>query len=75
MNLPVDFEDRLAVLGVLVGAFVIVVALGTLLGTPWTTTGSTSVVIVQLVGVVATIAIGVALIVITYADDPGDVLP
>jgi hypothetical protein len=75
MNLPVDFEDRLAVLGVLVGAFVIVVGLGTLLGTPWTTTGSTSVVIVQLVGVVATIAIGVALIVITYADDPGDVLP
>jgi hypothetical protein len=75
MDMAIDFEDRLALLGVLVGAFVIVVGLGTLLGTPWTTAASTSAVVVQLLGIVATIAVGVVLIVVTYADDPGELLP
>jgi hypothetical protein len=75
MDSPINFEDRLSVLGVLVGGFVIVAGLGTLLGAPWTTAGSTSVLLVQLVGIVATVAIGVLLVIITYADDPGAVLP
>lgn len=75
MDTAIDFEDNLAILGVLVGAFVVVVGLGTLLGQPWTTTENTSAVVVQLVGIVATIAIGVLLIVLTYADDPGELLP
>lgn len=75
MDLAIDFEDRLAMLGVLVGGFVIVVGLGTLLGTPWTTTGSTLAVVVQMVGIVATVAVGIALIVVTYADEPGELLP
>jgi hypothetical protein len=75
MDTAIDFEDRLSVLGVLVGAFVVVVGLGTLLGQPWTTSESTSAVVVQLLGIVATIAIGLLLIVITYADDPGEILP
>jgi hypothetical protein len=75
MDIPIDFEDRLAVLGVLAGAFVIVVGLGTLLGLPWTTTESTTAAVIQLVGIVANIAIGAVLIVITYADEPGELLP
>jgi len=75
MDMAIDFEDRLSVLGVLVGAFVVVVGLGTLLGQPWTTSESSSAVVVQLLGIVATIAIGLLLIVITYADDPGEILP
>jgi len=75
MDSPINFEDRLSVLGVLVGGFVIVAGLGTLLGAPWSTTASTSVLLVQMVGIVATVAIGVLLVVITYADDPGAVLP
>lgn len=75
MDTAIDFEDSLAILGVLVGAFVIVVGLGTLLGQPWTTTENTSAVVVQMVGILATIAIGVLLVVITYADEPGELLP
>jgi len=73
--MDIEFEDRLAVLGVLVGGFVIVVGLGTLLGQPWTTNGNTAAVVVQLVGIIATIAVGGLLIVITYADEPGELLP
>jgi hypothetical protein len=75
MDTAIDFEDNLAILGVLVGAFVVVVGLGTLLGQPWTTTENTSAVVVQMVGILATIGIGVLLIVLTYADDPGELLP
>lgn len=75
MDTAIEFEDNLAVLGVLAGAFVIVVGLGTLLGQPWTTTESTSAALVQMVGILATIAIGVVLIVLTYADEPGELLP
>ncbi|ERH08992.1 MAG: hypothetical protein J07HX64_00744 [halophilic archaeon J07HX64] len=75
MDSPINFEDRLSVLGVLVGGFVIVVGFGTLLGAPWTTAVNTSVLLVQLLGIVATIAIGVVLVLVTYADDPGEILP
>jgi len=75
MDLNIDFEDRLAVLGVLAGAFVIVVALGTLLGMPWTTTENTVVALVQIVGILVTIAVGALIIVLTYADEPGAYLP
>lgn len=69
-----SFDDSLAVLGVLVGGFVVVVGLGTLLGLPWTSTDSTAAVAAQMVGIVATIAIGLLLVFLTYADDPGGVL-
>jgi len=75
MDSPINFEDRLSVLGVLVGGFVVITGLGTLLGAPWATAASTPVLLVQLLGIVATVIIGVLLIVITYADDPGAVLP
>ena len=75
MDTTIDFEDNLAILGVLVGGFVVVVGLGTLLGQPWTTTESTSAVVVQLVGIVTMVAIGLLLIIITYADKPGELLP
>ena len=75
MDTAIDFEDNLAILGVLVGGFVVVVGLGTLLGQPWTTTESTSAVVVQLVGIVTMVAIGLLLIIITYADEPGELLP
>jgi len=75
MAIDLDFDDRLAVLGVLAGAFVIVVALGVLLGMPWTTTDNTTAALVQVVGIVATIAVGVLLILLTYADEPGAYLP
>lgn len=70
----IDFQDRLAVIGVFLGGFVILAALGTLLGLPWTTTENTAAAAVQMVGIVATIAVGVALLLVTYADEPGESL-
>jgi uridylate kinase len=69
-----SFDDSLAVLGVLVGGFVVVVGLGTLLGLPWTSTDSTAAAAAQMVGIVVTIAIGLLLVFLTYADDPGEAL-
>lgn len=66
-----NVEDRLTAIGVGLGAFVIIAGLGTLLGLPWTTTEDTAAAAVQMVGIVVTIAIGVVLIALTYADEPG----
>jgi len=66
-----DIEDRLTAVGVVLGVFVIVAGLGTLLGLPWTTTEDTAAAAIQMVGIVVTIAIGVVLLGLTYADEPG----
>jgi uncharacterized membrane protein len=55
------FADRLELLGVATGVFLVAVALGTVAGTPWATSGSTAVSIVQLLGVLGMVAIGVSL--------------
>lgn len=70
-----EFEDRLELLGVLAGGFVVVVALGTLLGLPWTTTDNTTAALIQVVGIVATIAVGVTLVAVTYDGTVSDALP
>lgn len=62
----IGVTDKLEVLGVLVGAFLVVTALGTLLGTPWVYNDDPLVVAIQLVGVVAMIAIGVGLAWLVY---------
>jgi hypothetical protein len=63
-----EFQDRLEVLGVLAGAFVVVVTLSTLVGLPWTTTEFTTAAIVQVIGIFLTLAFGVAVIVFTRTD-------
>lgn len=63
----IQFEDRLEPLGIAAGAVLVVMALGTLLGTPWATAGSTVVAVLQLVGVLVTAAIGVALAWLSYS--------
>lgn len=59
MNL---FADRLDLIGVLAGVFLVLVAAGTAAGTPWTHSGGTVVMILQLIGIVATAAIGIGLV-------------
>ena len=59
MNL---FADRLDILGVLAGVFLVLVAIGTAAGQPWQYSGGTVVMIVQIFGVIATAAIGVVLV-------------
>lgn len=56
-----DFEDRLEPLGIALGAFLVLVGLGTLVGMPWTLGISAGAVILQLVGIVALLGLGVGL--------------
>jgi hypothetical protein len=55
------FEDRLDVFGVLAGAFVALVGLGTLVGMPWQYGGGTVVAAFQILGALAAVGIGVGL--------------
>lgn len=69
------YEDKLEVLGILAGGFIILVALGTLLEPPWTTNEATGAAIVQTLGVFVSIAVGLLLIQFTYSGDLRDHLP
>lgn len=67
--------DKLEVLGVLAGGFVILVALGTLLEPPWATNEATGAAIVQTLGIFLSIAVGLVLIQFTYSGDLRDLVP
>jgi hypothetical protein len=61
-----DVEDRLEPLGILVGVILVLMALGTVVGTPWTTNASVVATLIQFVGIVAMIGVGVALARLSY---------
>ena len=61
-----DFEDRLEPIGVAVGALLVLMGLGTLVGAPWATSDSGLATAIQLVGVALTIAVGVGLARLSY---------
>jgi predicted membrane-bound spermidine synthase len=71
MNTP-NFEDRLEWLGILVGAFVIVVGIGSLSGLPWTTAESTLAAGIQVVGIFGIISVGIVLVLFAYTGDVTD---
>ncbi|NIB98309.1 hypothetical protein [Halobacterium sp. R2-5] len=56
------FADTLDVYGVLVGAFVALVGIGSLVGMPWQHANSAGVTVLQVVGSLAAVALGVALV-------------
>jgi len=55
------FADRLEPFGIATGAFLVLVAIGTVAGMPWRTNVSTLVSIGQLLGVLGTALIGLGL--------------
>ena len=63
-----EFEDTLEPLGTVVGSLVVLGALGTLAGMPWTTNPDLAAVALQLVGILLTIALGVALVWFSLSD-------
>lgn len=75
MPLGIEFEDRLAVIGTLLGVLVAFIALLTLVGLPWTTTENTVAALIQVVGIVATIAIGAVLVIVAYFEEPAEAIP
>jgi hypothetical protein len=62
-----DFEDQLEPLGILAGALLVIFGLGTIAGLPWETKPIAPF-LLQLVGVVAMIAIGAALVWISRSE-------
>lgn len=68
-------DETMAVLGLLVGAIVVLIGLGTLLGQPWSTAEGTLVALVQLLGILATIAVGVLVAMIAQKKNPFDYVP
>lgn len=61
------FADRLDALGVLVGVFVALVGLGTLVGMPWQYGSSTVTMVLQILGALATVALGAGLVWLTHS--------
>lgn len=68
MNDTSRFADRLEPVGIAAGVLLILVALGTLAGTPWTTKGDAIASVIQVVGVIGTAAIGAGLIWLSRTD-------
>ena len=71
----IEFDDRLELLGALTGGFVVLMALVTLVGGPWATNENTLAIVVQLLGLVITVAIGVCLVLVVYSGDVDELLP
>lgn len=72
---PFGYEDKLELIGLLAGGFVIIVALGTLLEPPWTTNEQTGAAIVQSIGVVLSVLVGIAMIHFTHSGGLRALLP
>ena len=62
--------DRLAQVGVAVGAFLVLYALGTLLGAPWATQPDVGALVVRLLGVLGVAALGIGLVWLTLSEKP-----
>jgi hypothetical protein len=60
------FDDTLELLGLLGGGFVVVVALGTLIGTPWSSVRTGGIGLIQTLGVLPTLLVGLGTIAIAY---------
>lgn len=68
MNVTNRFSDLLEPVGIAVGVLLVLVALGTLAGAPWATKGNAVAAVIQVVGVVATAAIGAFLVWLSRTD-------
>jgi hypothetical protein len=65
----ISFEDKLEPLGILTGVLLVLIGLGTLIGQPWATANSSVALVLQGIGIVVTLAIGVALVRLSYVSN------
>lgn len=68
MNVP-NVEDKLELLGVLVGAYILFTVVGMVVGQPWSTAQSGVVALLQIVGILATAAVAVFLVLIARGEN------
>lgn len=64
-----DFQDTLEPLGIGVGALLVLVGVGTLVGQPWATLNSTGALVLQLLGILALFAVGAGLAWLSYSGE------
>lgn len=62
MNVTDRFDDRLEPIGMAVGVLLVLVGLGTIVGFPWATKGGALPAVLQVLGAVATAAVGAGLV-------------
>jgi len=70
-----SFDDKLELLGVLAGAFLVIMGLATVASVPWATTENTAAALVQVIGILTVFALAAVLIAITYSGNTEDLLP
>lgn len=64
----VEFADRLEVVGLVAGVFLVVVGLATIAGAPWTHKASIGASVLQVVGALGTAGIGAGLVWLTRTE-------
>lgn len=62
MSVTDRFDDRLEPIGIGVGVLLVLVGLATVAGTPWTTKLSIGAALLQVIGALATAAVGAGLV-------------
>jgi hypothetical protein len=63
------FDDRLELVGILAGAYILFTVVGMLVGQPWSTAQSSVVAAIQIVGILATAAIAVFLVLVARGEN------
>jgi hypothetical protein len=63
------FTDRLEPVGIAAGGLLVLIALGTLVGMPWTTGNSAVASVLQMLGVVVLVVLGAGLAWLSYVRD------
>jgi hypothetical protein len=70
-----SFDDKLELLGVLAGAFLVIMGLVTVASVPWATIENTAAALLQVLGILIVFAIAFVLIAITYSGNTDELLP
>lgn len=71
-SMNITYDDKLAVLGLVAGGYLLITLLGTLVGLPWATTDSAFVGVVQTLGILLSVPIVVLLVFVTQGYDLTD---
>jgi hypothetical protein len=68
----ISYDDKLEILGLLAGGYLLVTLLGTLIGLPWATADSTVVGVVQTLGILLSIPLVALIVFVTQGYDLAD---
>ena len=68
-SMNVSYDDKLEILGLFVGGYLLVTLLGTLIGLPWATASGPVIGAVQTVGVLLSIPVALLIVFVTQGYD------